>query len=118
MAAQGHTHPFDVTLDEQGRAVVVRAQGEVDAATAPRMGEAVMRLIDSRRRVILDLHDVDFMDLHGLGVLIRATRQARADGGSFAIARPAPCVRRLVELVHAENDIPTMPGGSDSPRVA
>ena len=39
--------------------------------------------------MVLDLEHVDFMDLHGLAVLMRATRQARADGGSFAIARPA-----------------------------
>jgi hypothetical protein len=48
-------------------------------------------------------------------VLMRATRQARSDGGSFAIARPAHCVRRLMELVHAENDIPTLPD-ADVPR--
>jgi anti-anti-sigma factor len=97
---------------------VVRVQGEVDAATAPRVGEAVTRLLSRRRKVILDLHDVDFMDLHGLGVIMRATRQARLDGGSFAIARPARCVRRLVELVHAENDIPTLPDGSGPRSVA
>jgi hypothetical protein len=49
------------------------------------------------------------MDLHGLGVIMRATRQARADGGSFALARPPYCVRRLVQLVHAENEIPMLP---------
>jgi anti-anti-sigma factor len=107
-----------VTLDDQGSAVVVRVQGEVDAATAPRVGEAVTRLLTRRRKVILDLKDVDFMDLHGLGVIMRATRQARADGGSFAITRPAACVRRLVELVHAENDIPTLPDGSQPRDVA
>ena len=115
VAAQVPPHPFDVSLDDTGRAVVVRVQGEVDAATAPRMGDAVTKLLDNRRKVILDLHDVYFMDLHGLGVIMRATRQARADGGSFAIARPAACVRRLVELVHAENDIPTLPHG-EGPR--
>jgi anti-anti-sigma factor len=108
-------HPFEVTLDDRGREVVVRVQGEVDAATAPRVGEAVTRLLTRGRKVILDLHDVDFMDLHGLGVIMRATRQARSDGGSFALARPAYCVRRLVELVHAENDIPMLPG-DDGPR--
>jgi anti-sigma B factor antagonist len=111
-------HPFAVTLDDQGGAVVVRVQGEVDAATAPRMGDAVTDLLERRRKVILDLERVEFMDLHGLGVLMRATRQARSDGGSFAIARPSPCVRRLVELVHAENDIPTLPHGSGPPKVA
>jgi anti-anti-sigma factor len=96
----------------------VRVRGEVDAATAPRMGDEVTRLLNRGEKVILDLQDVEFMDLHGLGVIIRATRQVRADGGSFAIARPARCVRRLVELVHAENDIPTLPDGGESPHVA
>ena len=102
-------HPFDVRLDELGKVVVVRVQGEVDAATAPRMGEAVNRLLNRGRRVVLDLEKVDFMDLHGLAVIMRASRKARADGGSFAISRPASCVRRLVELVHAEKEIPVLP---------
>lgn len=91
----------------------MRVQGEVDAATAPRMGETVNRLLARGERVVLDLRHVDFMDLHGLAVLMRATRRARAEGGSFAIARPAPCVRRLVALVHAEGEIRILPDGSD-----
>ena len=96
----------------------MRVRGEVDAATAPRVGEAVMRLLARRRKVVLDLHDVDFMDLHGLGVIMRATRKARTEGGSFVIARPAHCVRRLVQLVRAENDIPTLPDGDWPQNVA
>jgi anti-anti-sigma factor len=110
--AQVPPHPFDVRLDDLGRVVIVRVQGEVDAATAPRMGEAVNRLLVRGRRVVLDLERVDFMDLHGLAVLMRASRQARTDEGSFAIARPSFCVRRLVELVHAESEIPVLPDGS------
>jgi len=93
--------------------MVVRVQGEVDAMTAPRVGEAVNDLLERRKRVVLDLRNVDFMDLHGLAVVIRATRKARAGGGSFAIARPAPCVRRLVELVHAEGEVRILPDGTD-----
>jgi anti-sigma B factor antagonist len=102
-----------VSIDDHGRVAVVRVQGEVDAATAPRMGEAVNRQLKRRRRVVLDLQNVDFMDLHGLAVLVRSTRRARSDGGSFAVARPAPCVRRLVELVHAERDLTILPDGTD-----
>jgi anti-sigma B factor antagonist len=113
LAARVRPHPFDVSVDDLGRVVVVRVQGEVDAATAPRMGEAVNELLGSGRRVVLDLQRVDFMDLHGLAVVIRATRRARSDGGSFAIARPAPCVRRLVGLVHAEAEVRILPDGTD-----
>ena len=113
LAARVRPHPFEVSVDDLDRVKVVRVQGEVDAATAPRMGETVNRLLGMSERVVLDLRHVDFMDLHGLGVMIRATRRARSDGGSFAIARPAPCVRRLVELVHAENELRILPDGSD-----
>jgi anti-anti-sigma factor len=92
---------------------VVRVQGEVDAATAPRMAETINRHLARKRRVVLDLRHVDFMDLHGLAVLMRATRGARSDGGSFAIARPAPCVQRLIELVHAEAELRVLPDGTD-----
>jgi anti-anti-sigma factor len=113
LAARVRPHPFDVSVDDLGRVTVVRVQGEVDAATAPRVGETVNRLLAKRERVVLDLQLVDFMDLHGLAVMIRATRRARSDGGSFTIARPAPCVRRLIELVHAEGEVPILPDGSD-----
>jgi anti-sigma B factor antagonist len=113
LAARVRPHPFEVSVDDLDRVVVVRVQGEVDAATAPRMGETVNRLLGRKRRVVLDLQRVDFMDLHGLAVLIRATRRARAEGGSFAIARPAPCVRRLVGLVHAEAEVRVLPDGTD-----
>jgi anti-anti-sigma factor len=95
----------------------VRVQGELDAATAPRMGETVNRLLARKQRVVLDLRHVDFMDLHGLAVIARATRSARTDGGSLTIARLAPRVRRLVELVDAENELRILPDGSD-PREA
>ena len=112
MTVEHRPHPFEIQVDHRDRLTVVRVQGEVDAATAPRMGEAVSRLQASKRDLVLDLQDVDFMDLHGLAVLMRATRKARSDGGTFRIARPADCVRRLVQLVHAERELPIIPDGS------
>jgi anti-anti-sigma factor len=112
MPLDDRPHPFEIQVDHRGRLVVMRVQGEVDAATAPRMGEAVNRLLARKGDLVLDLHDVDFMDLHGLAVLMRATRRARADGGSFRIARPADCVRRLVQLVHAESELRIIPDGT------
>ena len=89
--------------------VVVRVQGEVDTATAPRMGQAIDGQLSRQRRVVLDLSEVDFMDLHGLAVLLRATRRTRDDGGSFALERPAACVIRLLELVRVDGEIRILP---------
>ena len=90
--------------------VVVRVQGEVDTATAPRMEEVLDRQLGAERRVVLDLSSVDFMDLHGLAVLMRV---ARRDRTRFSVARPAPCVVRLLELIHADGEVPILPDGAD-----
>jgi anti-sigma B factor antagonist len=98
--------------------VVVRVQGEVDTATAPRMAQAIDSQLERKRRVVLDLSRVEFMDLHGLAVLLRASRRTRAEGGSFALERPAPCVIRLLELVRVDGEIPILPDPTGPPAAA
>ena len=109
---------FQVSLDDRGPVAVLRVRGEVDTATAPQMGQAIDGQLARRRRVVLDVSEVDFMDLHGLAVLMRATRRARVDGGSFALQRPAHCVMRLLELVRLDGEIPILPDGPAPPDVA
>ena len=90
--------------------VVVRVQGEVDTATAPRMGEVVDAQLAMERQVVLDLSSVDFMDLHGLAVIMRT---ARRDRTRFKVARPAACVLRLLELIHADGEVPILADRTD-----
>ena len=98
--------------------MVVRVQGEVDTATAPRMAQAIDSQLERRRRVVLDLSRVEFMDLHGLAVLMRASRRTRVDGGSFAVDRPATCVLRLFELVRMGGEIRIVSDDNRPPEAA
>jgi hypothetical protein len=50
------------------------------------------------------------LDLHGLAVLVRA---ARRDRTGFVVASPAACVWRLLELIHADGEVPILPDGMD-----
>jgi anti-anti-sigma factor len=109
---------FQVSLDDRGSLVVVRVRGEVDTATAPQMGQAIDAQLARRRRVVLDLSEVEFMDLHGLAVLMRASRRTRVEGGSFAVDRPAPCVLRLFELVRMDGEIRIVSDDSRPPEAA
>ena len=109
---------FQVSLADRGSEVVVRVQGEVDTATAPQMGQAIDAQLARRRRIVLDLSEVEFMDLHGLAVLMRASRRTRVDGGSFALERPAPCVLRLLELVRLDAEIQVIPDYTGPPEAA
>lgn len=109
---------FQVSLDDRGSVVVVRVRGEVDTATAPQMGQAIDAQLARRRRVVLDLSEVEFMDLHGLAVLMRASRRTRVEGGSFAVDRPAPCVLRLFELVRLDGEIRIVSDDNRPPEAA
>jgi anti-anti-sigma factor len=109
---------FQVSLDDRGSVVVVRVRGEVDTATAPQMGQAIDAQLARRRRVVLDLSEVEFMDLHGLAVLMRASRRTRVEGGSFAVDRPAPCVLRLFELVRMDGEIRIVSDDNRPPEAA
>ena len=93
-------------------------RGEVDTATAPQMGQAIDAQLSQGRRVVMDLSEVEFMDLHGLAVLLRASRRTRAEGGSFALERPAPCVIRLLELVRVDGEILILPDHTGPPEAA
>ncbi len=83
--------PDDFDLDLDGRSHVVRLHvtGELDAYTAPRLVEAVSWL---RRRhdggLVLDLHDVTFVDTVGY----RAIHRASCDDDG----RPDPRVVRVI----------------------
>lgn len=51
-------------------------------------------------RIVVDLTDLLFTDSTGLGVLVRAHKQAEGAGTAFAIACPPGRIRDLFTLTH------------------
>jgi anti-sigma B factor antagonist len=65
---------------------VVAVTGEVDLFTAPEFKQRIAAPIDEgRKRVIVDLSDVTFIDSSSLGVLIGAHKRLALRGGSLVI---------------------------------
>lgn len=63
------------------RTAVVKADGAVDLATAPRLWEMLSaRLQSAGAKVIVDLSEIDFFGVAGLGVLQRAQLLANEIG--------------------------------------
>ena len=91
---------MDLTLgvDEvQGRAVI-RVAGDVDIETAPSLRYAVQELLeDGRRKLVVDVSRVDFIDSTGLGALIGALKDTEARKGDLELI----CTqRRMLSLLH------------------
>jgi anti-sigma B factor antagonist len=84
-----------VDAEPRGSIDLVRARGEIDLVTGPRLRTVVVGLLDSGRdRLVIDLEEVDFIDSTGLGILLETHRRTTDTGGSMTVVcRPGVCTR-------------------------
>lgn len=83
-----------VHADRSGTLIV---SGELDLASAPRLGAALEARIGSGQRdIVLDLSAIEFCDLSRLSVLVNANRALRATGHRLVVRNPSPHVGNLL----------------------
>lgn len=84
------------TTHEAVDAVTLVVVGAVDVHTVAAFRERVCVLVDSGRRVDLDLGGVTFLDAVGLGVLVGAHRRAGRAGSVLTIRAVSSGLRELL----------------------
>ena len=72
----------------EGPVPVIRVRGDLDLSTAPKLCGTVER-VAGRRRVLIDLSELEFCDSTGLRALVGAAREVEINGGRAAFAVPA-----------------------------
>lgn len=83
----------------EGETMIVHARGEIDQFTSASLGWYVQTAMkESHTRMVLDLSEVTFIDATGLRALKRCHQDCREQGLPFGVTRPAPHIRRLLEL--------------------
>lgn len=96
-----------VGVEQRGATTIVRASGDLDVATAPRLREQVIRLVsDGQRDIILDLEAVDFVDSTGLGVIVGLLKRTRTLGGDLRLVSNRPALQRILELTALDRALP------------
>jgi anti-sigma B factor antagonist len=109
-AAMGDSGPIDfqafrVIARPDGDGVRLLARGELDLGTVPAVEREVEELCARGvREIVLDLHELAFIDSSGLNLLLRLNARSRADGFRFAIVEGDGPVRRLLELTNLRDD--------------
>ena len=75
---------------------IVALAGEFDFAAAPRVSTAIDALLAAgRRRILIDLDAVTFVDGAAIGALIGANEQTLSVGGTLEVTEHALCLRLL-----------------------
>ena len=88
---------LDVT-DRNGHTVLA-VKGEVDVYTAPRLRERLVELVtEGKRKIVVDLEGVDFLDSTGLGVLVGGLKRLRSNDGEMSLVSTQSRILKVFEI--------------------
>lgn len=92
---------FDAIVDlrDESERLVVEVRGEVDIASAPRLGQHISRALEQLpHEIVVDLSEVIFIDSAGLGVLVNANQRARNSNVPLKLVLPSGPARFPFEV--------------------
>lgn len=85
--------------DVSGVTFVTPTVEELDVVNAAAFREQTGGVVESRRKVVLDLSRISFIDSSGIGALLSCVRRAEATGGEIKLCSLTPSVRATLQLV-------------------
>lgn len=89
----------DVRAGEGPRTAIVAIHDALDLQSAPVVRESLREVLSQDwKAIIIDLHDVEFMDSTGLGVLIGARQRSQEAGIKLILARPSQATHRVLVI--------------------
>lgn len=95
----GQETPFACRWRLQGRsAASVRVSGDVDLLTAGRFEDTLCEALGYARLILLDLHEMSFMDLSGMYAIRDASARARTEGAHIVLTGASPQVEMLLDV--------------------
>jgi len=100
-------------FDEQelpGGVLAVAPKGRLNMVAAPVLrGIMRDRVAAGRKRIVLDLAEVQFLDSSGLGAIIGSLKTAREAGGDVRLARAPEPVLLVLRLTKVDRILPVYP---------
>ena len=99
-AQQSSRHkPFAISVVRDRDEVAVVPVGELDLATADKLGHEVRQVKAAGvARIVLDLRQVDFIDSTGLRMLLSLRNDAKRNEHALTLDPPTPTARRIFEI--------------------
>jgi anti-anti-sigma factor len=85
---------------------VVAVAGELDLSTVPGLEGQLLREVNGRGRVLVDLTRLSFVDSSGIGLLIKAHRARKNGAVLHTVVAPGSQVERVFALAGIDKALP------------
>lgn len=89
---------FSIEAADGADAISVRVSGELDAASAPGLGDRLEELSSTGRDVHLDLGQTSFIDSAGIRVLVRSVWAAQQAGSTMTLVATSPAAENILRI--------------------
>ncbi len=98
---------FSLRTRANGVATHVTLAGELDLATIPELRSTVEHVVaGGAAHVVIDLHELEFIDSSGLRLLLELSTESQRDGWQLSLLQGGDPVRRLFELTQTLDLLP------------
>ena len=89
--------------------VSVQLSGELDVVSAPALNEQFKAALSLSPDLVVDLHEVTFLDAAVIATLLCAQQQALLRGGSIVLVGASLWVEKVLRASRATEAIPLLP---------
>lgn len=98
---------FEFTVVESPEHKVLALSGEIDVYTAPQFKLAMTSILESvQKHLIIDLHNVSYMDSSAFMVLVFAMKRLRLIGGTVNLVGCKPHIAHMLQITNLSTLIP------------
>ena len=89
-------------IRDEGGIAVVALTGDVDLESSPKVRSALLDCVGTKRRVLVDMSEVSYIDSSGVASLVEAFQTARKGETSFALVEVSEAAMRVLQLARLD----------------
>ena len=92
--------PLSFEVEESGDSALVKCKGRLVAGTCDAFTAEMKPLLASKKKLVIDLANLAYVDSMGLGSLVRIYVSSRSSGGEFKLLNLGKQVRNVIRLTN------------------
>ncbi len=93
---------MSINIEEQENIVIARLMGDVDLGHAPNIRKALLKVLENKKPLVIDLSTVSYIDSSGIACLVEALQNAKKHQLNFSLANISSKAMRVLQLARLD----------------